>query len=372
VIFGGQSGEHEVSLASARSVIAALNPARYEIIPIGITHGGRWLTTGDPMARLTAGSADPMPAADAAPGAPSERELVPGATGQRFPALDVVFPVLHGPYGEDGTVQGLLELTGLPYVGCGVLASALGMDKIASKAVFAAAGLPQARFLPFKRCEWEQEPETVISRVGMALGFPVFVKPANLGSSVGISKARNAADLRAALAEAARYDRRLLVEEAVPHARELECAVLGNDDPIASVVGEVVPSNEFYDYAAKYIDNRSGLIIPASLPAELASRVRAMAVQAYRAIDAAGLARVDFLLNAQSQELFLNEINTLPGFTAISMYPKLWEATGISYAALVDRLIDLALERHHDKARSQRSFAGAMQPDASDAGGSNV
>jgi D-alanine-D-alanine ligase len=237
------------------------------------------------------------------------------------------------------------------------------MDKITCKAVFAAAGLPQPRYLPIKRRDWECSPEAVISSVEEALRYPVFVKPANLGSSIGISKAQDALELAASLTDAARYDRRLLVEEAVPNAREIEVSVLGNDAPITSVPGEVVPSNEFYDYAAKYIDGKSGLLIPAPLPAPVAARARELAIQAYKAIDAAGLARVDFLLGSQggTLELFVNEVNTLPGFTVISMYPKLWEATGLGYVELVDRLIDLALERHQDKARSLTSYAGAMQ-----------
>ncbi len=392
VVFGGQSGEHEVSLVSARSVMAALDPQKYEVVPIGITRSGRWLTAGDPMARLAAGSTDAEASASLAgpadgpstgsadgpstgPGRGSEaddqtaltapaanRELVPGATGQRFPALDVIFPVLHGPFGEDGTIQGLLDLAGVPYVGCGVLASAVGMDKIISKAVFAAAGLPQARYLAFIRREWERNPADVIARIEAALTYPLFVKPANLGSSIGISKARDAGELADALTEAARYDRRLLVEEGVPNAREIECSVLGNDDPLASVPGEVVPSNEFYDYAAKYIDGKSALLIPAPLPAPLAMQIREMAVRAYKAIDATGLARVDFLLNGATDELFINEANTMPGFTAISMYPKLWEATGLSYAEICDRLIELAVERHQDRTRSLTSYTGALQP----------
>lgn len=367
VIFGGQSGEHEVSLASARAVMAALDPEKYEVVPIGITHAGRWLTTGDPLALLTAGDPDlAVPAAEPAQtaiaAAPATyRELVPGATGQRFPALDVVFPVLHGPFGEDGTLQGLLELAGVPYVGCGVLASAVGMDKITSKAVFAAAGLPQTRYLGFTRAEWERRPAEVIARVEATLTYPLFIKPANLGSSIGISKATDAAGLAAGLAEAARYDRRLVVEEAVPNAREIEVSVLGNDDPLASLPGEVVPSNEFYDYAAKYLDGKSALLIPAPLPEPLSASVREMAVRAYRALDAAGLARVDFLLNDATGALFINEVNTMPGFTAISMYPKLWAATGLSYAELCDRLIELALERRQERARSLTSYAGALQ-----------
>ncbi len=368
VIFGGQSGEHEVSLASARSVIDALDPEKYEIVPIGITHSGRWLTGGDPMALLSSGgvqTASPDAAADSAliPVQGQGRELVPGATGQRFPQLDVIFPVLHGPFGEDGTIQGLLELAGVPYVGCGVLASAAGMDKIASKMIFASAGLPQTRYLALKRRDWERTPGDVITQIEAALRYPVFVKPANLGSSIGISKAQHAGELGAALAEAARYDRRLLVEEGVPHAREIECSVLGNDDPVASIPGEVVPSNDFYDYAAKYIDGTSALLIPAPLPAPVAASVRELAVQVYRALDASGLARVDFLLNGETNELFINEANTLPGFTAISMYPKLWEATGLGYNELVDRLIDLALERHQDKARSLTIYGGAARSD---------
>ncbi len=357
IVFGGRSGEHEVSLASARSVMRALDPARYDIVPIGITHDGRWLTAGDPMARLAAGDADAV-ATGAEDGA--GRELVPGATGAQLPTLDVIVPVLHGPYGEDGTVQGLLELADLPYVGCGVLASALAMDKIAAKHVYMAAGLPVAAFVALTRREWETAREAALDRVEATLDYPVFVKPANLGSSIGIGKATDRAELAAALNEAACYDRRLLVEAAVPHAREIECSVLGNDDPIASVPGEVVPSNEFYDYSAKYIDGCSELHIPASLPAETARRIREMAMQAFQAVDGAGLARVDFLVNGATYEIILNEINTMPGFTDISMYPKLWEATGLPYPELVDRLIELALERHADKGRSHTTFAGAM------------
>jgi len=374
VIFGGKSGEHEVSLASARSIMAALDPRRYEVVPIGISTDGRWLVGGDPMAVLSAGKASETdsdgPSAreistslslpDTAPG-----ELVPGATGHGFPPLDVVFPVLHGPFGEDGTVQGLFELAGLPYVGCGVLASALAMDKVASKNVFAAHGLPQTAYRTLKRKDWEAQPDQVLQDLEATLRYPMFVKPANLGSSIGVGKATNRAQLRVALQDAIRYDRKLVVEEGVPNAREIECSLLGNDDPIASVPGEVRPSNEFYDYAAKYIDGRSELTIPAPLPPELAAQVQALAVQAFRAIDGAGLARADFLLNDVTGELYLNELNTLPGFTSISMYPKLWEATGISYQALADRLIELALERHADRQRSLTRYSGAMPAEGS-------
>lgn len=358
VIFGGQSGEHEVSLASARSVMRVLDRDKYEIVPIGITHTGRWLTGGDPLAQLMGGGeaalGQPVPAAGR-----DTRELVPGATGNGFPRLDVVFPVLHGPYGEDGTIQGLLELANVAYVGCGVLASSLGMDKIASKQIFLAHGLPVTPFRTTRRAVWEAAPDSVIADVEAHLRYPVFVKPANLGSSIGISKARDRAELRAALDEAARYDRRLLVEQAVTQAREIECSVLGNDDPIVSMPGEIVPCNAFYDYAAKYLDGRSQLLIPAPLPAEIAAQARSLALQAFQALDGAGLARVDFLLEGTTGKLYLSEVNTMPGFTSISMYPRLWEASGIPYAELCDRLIELALARHADTRRSVTSYAGA-------------
>lgn len=379
VVFGGRSGEHEVSLASARSIMGVMNPDKYTLVPIGIARSGRWLLKGDPMAQLSAGLLSDVGDNGLSGGHPSSgrgraaevlageedgpsvgRELVPGASGGNLPLLDVVFPVLHGPYGEDGTVQGLLELAGLPYVGCGVLASALAMDKIACKQVFVAAGLPVAPFWALKRSLWEAGPDGSIVAIEEALRYPMFVKPANLGSSIGISKAHDRKELQTALDDASQYDRRLLVEEAVPAAREIEVAVLGNDAPMSSLPGEVLPSNEFYDYAAKYIDDRSQLLIPAPLEPETAALVRRLAVQAFLAIDGAGLARVDFLLNGRTGEVVLNEINTLPGFTRISMYPKLWEATGISYSELVDRLLGLAMERGVDKARSRSTFSGAM------------
>jgi len=367
VIFGGRSGEHEVSLASARSVMAAIDRAKYDVVPLGITHEGRWLLTGDPMAALSAPPAaepatDNSEIAPALPAGNRERELVPGATGSVLPPLDVIFPVLHGPFGEDGTIQGLLELAGVPYVGSGVLPSALGMDKIASRNVFAAHGLPQVAYEAIKRKEWEAAPAEILARLEARLHYPMFVKPANLGSSIGISKARNRSELETALVEAARYDRKLLVEQAVPHAREIECSVLGNDEPIASVPGEVVPSHEFYDYAAKYLDGTSALLIPAPIPAPVARRVQELALQAFLALDVAGLARVDFLLDGVTEEIFLNEINTMPGFTAISMYPKLWQASGIPYGELIDRLIELAFERHADRNRSLTSYGAAMEP----------
>jgi D-alanine-D-alanine ligase len=358
VIFGGRSGEHQVSLASATSVMRALDPDKYELVPLGITQSGRWLLTGNPMAELLGdGRVNENPPGTTQPAYEDvQRELVPGASNAPFPPLDVIFPVLHGPYGEDGTIQGLLDMAGIAYVGCGVLASALGMDKVAAKDAFAARGLPQAPYLALKRKDWECDAAAALARIEVELPYPVFVKPANLGSSIGISKAHDRAELAAALTEAARYDRKLLVEQAVPNAREIECSVLGNDDPMASVPGEVVPSHEFYDYAAKYLDGDSALLIPAPISAATAERVRELAVQAFLAVDGSGLARVDFLLDGESGEVFLNEINTMPGFTSISMYPKLWEASGIPYRELVDRLIELALERHADRCRSQIGF----------------
>jgi len=363
VIFGGRSAEHEVSLASARSIMRVLDPEKYEIVPLGIDHAGRWLTTEDPMATLSS-AAEGTPSAELTSPTPSAtgRELVPGATGKALPPLDVVFPVLHGPFGEDGTIQGLFELADLPYVGCGVLASALAMDKTVSKEIFAARGLPVVAGQTVKRKAWEMDPNAILAKLEATLRYPMFVKPANLGSSVGISKAGDRNQLQKALTNAARYDRKLLVEEAVPNAREIECSVLGNDDPVASVPGEIIPCNEFYDYAAKYVDGQSQLIIPASIPAEVSSQVQELAVQAFLAIDGAGLARVDFLMDGLTGKLFLNEVNTMPGFTKISMYPKLWEASGISYAELINRLIELALERHADRARSLATYSGAIPP----------
>jgi D-alanine-D-alanine ligase len=375
IVFGGRSGEHEISLRSARSVMEAIDKEKYEVVPIGVSKEGQWLVGGDPMKALAA-KVDPRLLKAPESAQPEDRPPPSGVESQALTVvadeeaavvprasllseLDVIFPVLHGPYGEDGTVQGLLELAGLPYVGAGVTGSALGMDKIIFKDVMKAHGLPIVPYLHFKRKRWEAEREAVLDEVEAALNFPVFTKPVNLGSSVGISKCEDRAALAAGLDEAARFDRKLLVELAVPHAREIEVSVLGNDDPIASLPGEIIPSREFYDYAAKYIDEgdeASELLIPAPLSEEQTAQARALAVQSYLAIDCAGLARVDFLLNDESGELFVNEVNTIPGFTSISMYPKLWEATGIPYSELISRLIDLALERHADRQRSQISY----------------
>jgi D-alanine-D-alanine ligase len=370
VIFGGRSGEHEVSLASARSVMGAIDKDKYEVVPVGITKEGRWIASGDPMKALEAGDAGASQPA-ALLGDPSRRGLMRledterAVEATRLAELDVVFPVLHGPYGEDGTIQGLLELAGIPYVGAGVTGSAVGMDKAIFKDVMRTHGLPIVDSLVFKRKEWDADPEGVMERIEERLGYPVFTKPVNLGSSVGISKCHDRAGLEAGLAEAARYDRKLLIEAAVPAAREIEVSVLGNDDPIASVPGEIRPSREFYSYEAKYLDtgeDASDLLIPAPISPEQTELARDLAIRAYKAIDCAGMARADFLLSGETGELYINELNTLPGFTVISMYPKLWEATGIPYPELIDRLIECALERFEDKERSETSY----QPQGND------
>ena len=362
LIFGGRSGEHEVSLMSAQGVMGAIDRDKYHVVPIGVTKEGRWLASGDPMKALASGEIQQSnPAALLAE--PSQMGLMrleghhqeKAIRAVRVSEIDVAFPILHGPYGEDGTVQGLLELAGIPYVGAGVAGSAVGMDKILFKDIMLAHDLPIVPYVAIKRKEWERSPDEVVARIEAEIGYDCFVKPANLGSSVGISKAHDEAELRAALDEASRYDRKLLVEVAVD-AREIEVSVLGNDEPLASVPGEIVPCNEFYDYAAKYLNGESDLLIPAPIPEEMAEQIREMAVDAYVAIDCAGMARVDFLLDRQSSRVYLNEVNTLPGFTPISMYPKLWEASGVSYPELIDRLIELALERHGDKSRSATSY----------------
>jgi D-alanine-D-alanine ligase len=368
VIYGGRSGEHEVSLASAAAVFENLDPARYEAVPIRIEKDGRWSLPPRPP-RLTSAADAIREARQAGTEQAPETHLVAHPGGQTLitvdasaqPAvtgssLDVVFPVLHGPYGEDGTVQGLLELANIPYVGAGVLASSVGMDKAAMKLVFAASGLPIGEYEVVLAREWRRDPAGVLGRVGGRLGFPLFVKPANLGSSVGISKAKHAVELRAAIDLAARYDRKIVIEAAVPAAREIECGVLGNDEPEASVPGEIVPSREFYDYQAKYLEDGSVATIPAPITPAQADEVRRLAIAAFKAIDAAGMARVDFLLDGGSGTIYLNEVNTIPGFTTISMYAKLWAASGVPYSALLDRLIQLALERHREKQELRTSY----------------
>jgi D-alanine-D-alanine ligase len=360
VLFGGRSGEHEVSLMSAASLIQAADKSKYEIIPIGIDKNGRWLIGGEAMALLSRGEMTldlPQSAAASTSGAMMLLDPIQDGTLRLADqTIDVVFPALHGTYGEDGSVQGLLELVNVPYVGAGVAGSAVGMDKALMKALFRDAGLPILDFVVMKRKDLDHDPQACVRRVENRLGYPCFVKPANLGSSVGISKVHQRDGLILALELAARYDAKILVEAAAIDAREIEVSVLGNDSPSASVVGEIIPSREFYDYEAKYKDARSQLIIPARLSAECTRRVRDMALAAFQACDGAGLARVDFFVHRTSEAIWLNEINTMPGFTSISMYAKLWEATGLSYSALIDRLVELALERFAEKARSQTSY----------------
>ncbi len=362
LVFGGQSGEHEVSLSSARGIMQALDPTRYEVLPVGITREGRWLFSGEPMALLTQAAAHQRALPGVAP-LEAEAALVEGralaATDTRssgpLAQADVVFPVLHGPFGEDGTVQGLLELAGLPYVGSGVAGSSVSMDKILMKGQFMAAGLPVLPFVATTRREWEEAAERVLDRVEARLAYPLFVKPANMGSSVGISKARSREELREALTLAARYDRRLLVEQGLERPREIEVAVLGNEAPAASVAGEIVPHEryDFYDYESKYTAGQADLLIPAPLSEAQMETVREMAIRAFEVVDAAGLSRVDFLLDRESGEFFLNELNTMPGFTPTSMYPLLWQASGLSYAELLETLVALAIERHQERARNQ-------------------
>jgi D-alanine-D-alanine ligase len=342
VIYGGRSGEHEVSVASAASIFKHLDPDKYEAVPIRIEKSGGW-ALGDktPQALSAAAVIQEQQTHTLQPVEPS---AAVAATG-----VDVVFPILHGPYGEDGTVQGLLELANVPYVGAGVLGSAAGMDKAVMKTLFAAGGLPIVPHLVVMRRDWEREASAVTARVVDRLRYPVFVKPANLGSSVGISKARNDAEFVTAIQLALGFDRKVVIEAAVADAREIECAVLGNDDPQASVPGEIVPSREFYDYEAKYLDEGSQLLIPAPLSPAEAADIQRLAIEAFQAVEGAGMSRVDFLMGRKTGAVFVNEVNTIPGFTTISMYPKLWEASGLPYPALLDRLITLALERHAEK-----------------------
>ena len=380
VLFGGRSGEHEVSLLSAASVIQAIDKSRFEVIPIGITKEGKWLTSahaerllsgkvddhhlraGDPQATpgaalLAKGEAvlvPPVPAADRTAIVPFETD----AAGHHATSIDidVIFPVLHGTFGEDGTIQGLFELANIPYVGAGVLGSAAGMDKDVMKSLFKMAGLPIVKHVTVLRSAWEREPKKVKKLVEAKLKYPVFVKPANLGSSVGISKAHDGKELCPAIDEAAKFDRKIVIEQGVGgkkhKAREIECSVVGNDDPKASVAGEIVPMKEFYDYNAKYLDPGSALQIPAKISKGMQKQVQELAIRAFQAVDCSALGRVDFLLDPATEKLYVNEINTMPGFTSISMYPKLWEASGLKYSALITRLIELAQERHADKQKN--------------------
>ncbi|MGB0044864.1 MAG: D-alanine--D-alanine ligase family protein [Terriglobales bacterium] len=391
ILFGGRSGEHEVSLLSAASVLNAIDKTKYEVVPIGITKDGRWLTAehaerllkGDanvqapPATHLRAGDPEATPGAAVlaagesvvVPPEPAHREagLAPFQTdasalrraADRAINVDVIFPVLHGTFGEDGTIQGLLELADIAYVGAGVLGSAAGMDKDIMKSLFRAAGLPIVKHVTVLRSQFEREPKKVAKLVESKLKYPVFVKPANLGSSVGISMAHDSKELGPAIAEAAKFDRKIVIEEGVggkkSKAREIECAVLGNDDPKASIAGEIIPCKEFYDYDAKYLVEGSEAVIPAKITKAEMKTVQRLAIAAFQAVDCTGLARVDFLMDPKSRKIFVNEINTMPGFTAISMYPKMWVASGVSYPELIDRLIQLGIERHEDKRRNQYS-----------------
>lgn len=351
VLFGGRSAEHEVSVTSARSVLESIDRDKYEVTMIGIDRAGRWLTAPDASRLLAAGSVEGdqglHPVSLDYVGGQALIGLDRAAPGTK---LDVIFPILHGPYGEDGTVQGLLELAGVAYVGAGVLGSAAGMDKDMTKRILRAEGLPQLEHASVLRSRWRQEPAVVRHEIERDFAYPVFIKPANLGSSVGITKAHDGAEFVAGMDEAARYDRKIVVEADAGDCREVEVAVLGYEDPEMSVVGEIVPANEFYDYRAKYMDDASELHIPARIQPETADRVRQMARRVFLAVDACGLSRVDFFVGRDAEErIYVNEINTMPGFTPISMYPKLWAASGVSYAELIDRLIQLAIARHKDR-----------------------
>jgi D-alanine-D-alanine ligase len=392
ILFGGRSGDHEVSLLSAASVFNAIDKNKYEVVPIGITKQGHWVTAAD-AERLLQGKAgdheerhlragDPEATPAAAILAMGESVVVPPEPQQPGSSLaafqtdasthaqvrraadrainvDIIFPVLHGTFGEDGTIQGLLELADLPYVGAGVLGSAAGMDKDIMKALFRASSLPIVKHVTILRGDWEAEPKKAQKLVESKLKYPVFVKPANLGSSVGISKAHNRKELGPAIDEAARFDRKIVIERGVggrkQKAREIECSVLGNDRPEASLPGEIVPGQEFYDYNAKYLDEGSHLIIPAKLSKAETKKVQQLAIAAFKAVDCSGLARVDFLMEPKTRKIYLNEINTMPGFTSISMYPKLWAATGVTYPELIERLIQLGMERHQEKKKNQYS-----------------
>ena len=361
IIFGGRSGEHEVSFCSASSIIKAIDKDKYTVVPIGITKEGRWISPQDSELALRSGKIDGKNTVILLNDS-SGKALVHIDNHQRLDKssalekLDVIFPVLHGPYGEDGTVQGLLELATIPYVGAGVAASAISMDKDLMKIIFQQKNLPILKWLTVKRKEWQKDKEQILSLIQNGFEYPLFVKPTNLGSSVGITKVHKKEELGEAIDLASSYDRKILIEEGLEEVREIECSVLGNDEPRASVVGEVKPAGEFYDYDSKYIDKETQLIIPADLPDEVSQEVQRIALRAFKAVDAAGMARVDFFVSKKENKIYLSEINTIPGFTSVSMYPRLWEASGISYPELIDRLIQLALERHQDKKQNKISY----------------
>ncbi len=349
VIFGGRSGEHDVSLMSARSVLSVLDPDKYEVTQIGITREGQWLTGADALGKFESGKLDGLEHFVLSPD-PSD------VTRNSYPVIDVYFPVLHGTFGEDGTIQGLFEMADVAYVGAGVTGSSVGMDKGVFKEVMRANDIPVVESVLASRSAIEKNMNAVIKQAEKIGAYPLFTKPANLGSSVGVTKCHNRSDLQEGLMEAASFDRRVLVERGVKDVREVEVSVLGNDEPSASVCGEVLPSREFYSYESKYIDGTSGLDIPAKLPADVSEQIRAYAVRAYQLIDCAGMARVDFFVEKDTNKIYLNELNTIPGFTTISMYPKLWEATNLPYVILVDRLIELALERKAERDRTSHTY----------------
>lgn len=363
VIFGGRSGEHEVSLTSAETVIGALQRRGDQVIPIGIGRDGRWWTHPDGLTLLRQGQPEAGDPVAVLPGEAGGLYRWPvGGSPEPLP-VDVIFPVLHGPYGEDGTLQGLLEMTGLPYVGCGVAASAVGMDKVLMKAVFQEAGLPQVAYRVVKVTRWQAEPQQVLAELQRELGFPCFVKPACLGSSVGVSRAADVEELRRALDEAAALDLKVIVEEEATGCREVEIGVLGHHDPEVSLPGEVTPAAGYYDYGSKYSDQRTQLRIPAPVTEETARRLGELGLRAFRAIGGSGLARVDFFVSADETRIYVNEINTLPGFTPMSMYPKMWTASGLSLEELVGRLVDIALERHAEQERVARTQAFWQPPE---------
>jgi D-alanine-D-alanine ligase len=357
IIFGGRSVEHEVSLVSATSVIHALDKDKYEVVPIGIAPTGQWLSSDETLRLLKEKRSIELE---------TEQILVPDPRKQSLIAinqknddgktLDVIFPIIHGTYGEDGSLQGLLELADIPYVGAGVLGSAVGMDKVIQKELLQQAKIPVTPSVWFSFVEFKTRQKKIIAEIERTLKYPLFIKPANSGSSIGISKAHSRKELLISIEEAAQFDRKILVETAVKNAREIECSVLGNDAPTVSVLGEIIASNEFYDYDAKYVDGKSKEVIPAKMPKHIAKKIQQYAAAAFRILDCSGMARVDFLVNRKTNRIFLNEINTIPGFTSISMYPKLWQASGLSYAALLDTLIQLAMERDQTKKKLKTTY----------------
>lgn len=357
VIYGGTNTEHEVSIVSARSIINNLDPKKYSILPIKITKDNRWETHLELTSSTSKKLSSIVPIVKK-PKKFSQKNsfLVTAQNTIDQKKIDVIFPILHGPFGEDGTLQGMLEMMRLPYVGCGVLSSALCMDKVVQKQLCENQGISVPKFIYFTKKDWQKNKKALLKDVKKTIKYPCFVKPVNQGSSIGISKAKNKLQLTKAVNYALHYDLKTIVEKAVPHAREIECSILGNDKPKASILGEIVPSNEFYDYDAKYVDGASREIIPAKLPKKLSNKIRQTAIDSFKILNGSGMARVDFLLNDRTKKYYLNELNTLPGFTSISMYPKLWQASGLSYPKLLDKLIQLALERYQDRSEISLSY----------------